>query len=378
MEFEYLIIGGGVIGLSIAREIRVRGAGNVAVIDRGRCGGEASWAAAGMLAPNAETHEEGAFFRLCTDSNALYPDFTAQLFEETGLDIELDRTGTLFLSFGEGDDRAVSEKYEWQRSTGIAVERLTAEEARKLEPEISVSVRGGLFYPGDWQVENRKLVEALRRSCELSGVSIREGLEATELLSEGHRIVGVRTLEGEIRSDTVVVANGSWACSLLGGSVIRPIRGQMIRLGGGSGRVIEHVIYSSRAYVVPRADGRVLVGATVEDVGYRKEVLPEAIEELRGAALEIAPALGNFDIIEAWSGLRPFAADGLPVIGWVPGRDGLFVATGHFRNGILLAPITGAIAAEAITGRGGSEYLDTFGPARFFSVFGGAAVSNGL
>ncbi len=372
-----MVIGGGVIGLSTARELRRRAGATVTLIDRGRCGEEASWAAAGMLAPNAETHEEGPFFQFCTASNALYPDFAAQLFEETGVDIELDRTGTLFLSFGDDDDRVISENYEWQRSAGIAVERLTAEEVRKLEPEVKGSVRGGLIYPGDWQVENRKLVKALRRSCELSGVTILEGLEATQLLNEGHRTIGVRVLEGEIKADTVVVANGSWVCSLIGGSAIRPIRGQMISLGGGSGRVIDHVIYSSRGYLVPRSDGRVLVGATVEDVGFRKEVLPEAIEELRGAALEIAPALGNFDIKEAWSGLRPFAADGLPVIGWVPDREGLFVATGHFRNGILLAPITGAIVAEAITG-GGSEFLEAFGPERFFSASGGAAVSNSL
>ena len=373
-----MVIGGGVIGLSIARELRRRGAGRLSVLERGRCGEEASWAAAGMLAPNAETHEEGPFFRFCTDSNALYPDFAAQLFKETGIDIELDRTGTLFLSFGEDDDRVISEKYEWQRGAGIEVERLTVEGVWKLEPEVSGSVRGGLLYHGDWQVENRKLVQALRRSCELSGVSIREGVEATELVSEGNKVVGVRTSHGEISVDTVVVANGSWACSLLGGSAIRPIRGQMISLRRGSGRVIEHVIYSSHGYVVPRADGRVLVGATVEDVGFRKEVMPEAIEELRDAALEIAPALGNFDIKEAWSGLRPFAADGLPVIGWVPGREGLFVATGHFRNGILLAPITGAIAADAITGRGGSEYLEAFGSERFFSASESAAISNSL
>ena len=373
---DILVIGGGVVGLSIARELRRRGAGRVTVIDRGRCGEEASWAAAGMLAPNAETHEDGPFFQFCTASNALYPDFAAQLLEETDVDIELDRTGTLFLSFVEGDDRVISEKYEWQRDAGIVVERLTSDDVRRLEPEVSGSVRGGLLYHGDWQVENRKLVQALRRSCELRGVSIREGFEATEFLSEGHRIIGIRTLVGEISADTVVVANGSWACGLLGGSAIKPIRGQMISLGRGSGRVVEHVIYSSRGYVVPRADGRVLVGATVEDVGYRKEVMPEAIEELRDAALEIAPALGNFDIKEAWSGLRPFAADGLPVIGWVPGCEGLFMATGHFRNGILLAPITGAIAADAITVGVGSEYLEAFSPERFFSASEGAAVSN--
>ena len=366
------MIGAGVIGLSIARKLRLLGAGDIAVVDRGRCGSESSWAAAGMLAPNAETHEEGAFFRFCTASNALYPEFAAQLLEETGVDIELDRTGTLFLSFGEDDDRLISEKYDWQRGAGIAVERLSAEEVRNFEPEVSSSVRGGLYYQNDWQVENRKLAQALHRSCELGGVSIYEGVVATGLLADGDKVVGVRTSRGDFGASTVIVANGAWACGLLGGSAIKPIRGQMISLGGKTARALRPVIYSSRGYVVPRADGRVLVGATVEDVGYRKVVLPEAIEHLREAALEIAPSLGNFDIKEAWAGLRPFSADGLPVIGWVPGREGLFVATGHFRNGILLAPITAEIVADAMTGSGDSEYLEAFSTERFFP----AAVSN--
>ena len=370
-----MVIGAGVIGLSIARELRRRGVEDVTVLDRGRCGGEASWAAAGMLAPNAETHEEGAFFRFCTASNALYPEFAAQLLEETGIDIELDRTGTLFLSFGESDDRLISEKFEWQREAGISVERLATEDVRKLEPEVSPSVRGGLFYPNDWQVENRKLAQALRRSCELSRVSVREGVEAKGLLSDGGKIVGVRTPESDIWASTVIVANGAWACGLLGGETIRPIRGQMISLVGDR-RVLRSVVYSTRGYVVPRADGRVLAGATVEDVGYRKEVVTEAIEVLRDTALEISPVLGNFYIKEAWAGLRPFSVDALPVIGRLPGREGLFVATGHYRNGILLAPITAKVVVDAVMGSCESEYLDAFGPERFFPASGGAAVSN--
>jgi glycine/D-amino acid oxidase-like deaminating enzyme len=191
-------------------------------------------------------------------------------------------------------------------------------------------------------------------------------------LSDGDRVVGVRTSEGDLGASAVIVANGAWACGLLGVSAVRPIRGQMISLGGSPERLLRSVIYSSHGYVVPRVDGRVLVGATVEDVGYRKEVLPEAIEQLRNVALEIAPSLGNFDIKEAWAGLRPFSADGLPVIGRVPGREGLFAAAGHFRNGILLAPITAEIVADALTGGGESEYLEAFSPERFFP----AAASN--
>jgi glycine oxidase len=325
-----------------------------------------------MLAPNAETHEEGPLFRLCTASNALYPDFAAKLLEETGIDVELDRAGTLSLSFDENDDRLISEKYHWQKEVGIAVERLSAVEVLGLEPRVSTAVRGGLFYLNDWQVENRKLLAALNRSCQLSGVRLVEGTEVSELLTAGERVTGARVQGGEIKASAVIVANGAWATQLLGKSVVKPVRGQIIGLAGGE-RVLKSVVYGPGGYLVPRKDGRVLVGATVEDVGFRKEVTADAIETLRAAALEIAPMLVNFDIKEAWAGLRPYAPDGLPVIGRVPGRQGLFVATGHYRNGILLAPVTAELIADEVLGGESSDYLEEFGPGRFFA---GSAASN--
>ena len=374
---EFLIIGGGVIGLSIARALRRRGAGGVAVIDRGRVGCEASWAAGGMLAPNAETHEDGVFFRFCTASNALYPDFAAQLVEETGIDVELDRSGTLFISFDDGEAREAAEKYRWQKAAGIEVAQLGPEELKKLEPDISPRAKTGLYYPNDWQVENRKLVAALRRSCELLGVKIFEGVEAAEILTGPGRSVGVRTSDGEeITAAKIIVANGAWASGLFGTEVVKPIRGQMICFGG-SPRALNSVIYSPRGYVIPRADGRVLAGATVEDVGFSKQVRAEAVVSMREAALEISPVLANFYIKESWAGLRPFAADGLPVIGPVPGREGVFVATGHYRNGILLAPQTAETVAGALLDGENSEYLEAFDPARL-SASADAAVSNRL
>lgn len=372
MAHDFLIIGGGVIGLSIARELRLRGVGSVAVVDQGRVGGEASWAAGGMLAPNAETHEDGIFFRFCTASNALYPEFAAQLLEESGIDVELDRAGTLCLSFGENDDRSLSDKFEWQRSAGIDVERLSSDDIQRLEPAISPLVRSGLYYRNDWQVENRKLVGALRGSCERLGVEVLEGVKVEEILFESHRALGVRVPRDEIRAANIVIASGAWASKLTGAGAVRPIRGQMICFGGGP-RVLRSVIYCGSGYVIPRTDGRVLAGATVEDVGFSKEVLPESIEALRAAALEISPGLASFDIKESWAGLRPFAPDGLPVIGPVTGREGVFAATGHYRNGILLAPLTAKIVADALTGDARSEYLNAFHPGRFSA---GAAVSN--
>lgn len=329
---EFLIIGGGVIGLSIARELHKRGAGSITIVDKGRIGGEASWAAAGMLAPNAECHSDDELFQLCTASNALYPTFAAELLEETGIDVELDRTGTLVLAFNDEYAAVLDSKYEWQRGAGIEVEKLSAMDVRSLEPRISPDVHSGYRYPNDWQVENRKLVAALRKYCEINEIELIEN-------------TAVETLRGDAK---FIVTAGAWSNDLLPKLDVKPIRGQMISLAATDSRILRHVIYSSRGYVVPRADGRILVGATVEDAGFAKEVTPKAIAALKAAAAEISPSLASLDIVESWAGLRPFATGGMPVIGRVRDIENAFVATGHYRNGILLAPITATMIADAI------------------------------
>lgn len=334
MRSETIIIGGGVIGLSIARELHKRGAGSITIVDKGRIGGEASWAAAGMLAPNAECHADDELFRLCTASNALYPDFAAELLEETGIDIELDRTGTLVLAFNDEEAAEHAAKYEWQRTAGIVVEQLTADAVRKLEPGISENVYSGYIYPNDWQVENRKLVAALRRYCEMNGIELIENRSITSLPAD----------------QAVIITAGAWSNDLVPKPEVRPIRGQMISLAATDSRILRHVIYSSRGYVVPRIDGRILIGATVEDVGYAKEVTPEAIATLKAAGAEISPSLAKLDIAESWAGLRPFIAGEFPAIGRVPELENTFVATGHYRNGILLAPITAKMIADEMFG----------------------------
>jgi glycine oxidase len=365
MNSEFLIIGGGVIGLSIARALHQRGVRNITIVEKGLIGSEASWAAAGMLAPNAETHQADSFFRFCTASNALYPEFAAELLDETGVDIELDRSGTLYLAFNEAEGKTTSKKFEWQRGAGIAVQSLSAEDILKLEPHVSPSVRSGLFYPNDWQVENRKLVSALRRYAELNGIVLIENTLVSELIIDNGNIVGAKFNDSEIRAGTTILTAGAWTSGLLPHNiVVKPVRGQMISFGAPQ-RPFKSVIYSQHGYLVPRTDGRVLAGATVEDVGFRKEVTIDAIESLRAAALEIAPVIAGFDIKEAWAGLRPFAAEELPVIGRLSGIDGLMLATGHYRNGILLAPITAEIVADELASGTASEYLREFSPDRF-------------
>lgn len=375
MNSDVLIIGGGVIGLSIARELRRAGVRRVTVVDRGEVGREASYAAAGMLAPNAEAEEIDEFYHLCVESNGMYPALADSLLEETGVDIELDCSGTLYAAFTEEDSAELHERLQRRRRAGIDVTLLSAGETREAEPFISTSVRESLLFPDDRQVENRKLLAALRRYAELNDIDVVEFAGAERVLTEGGRVVGALVNGEQIYADITVIATGAWTSFIQIGDVpapvdVKPIRGQMLCFQSAE-RPLRRVIYSPRGYLVPRADGRILAGATVEDVGFDASVTEKGRQSIREAAIEMAPGLADIDVVESWAGLRPFAADGKPVIGAFPGVDKLFIATGHFRNGILLAPVTANILAEKIVNRRDSEYLRVFGPQRF----AGAAIA---
>jgi glycine oxidase len=369
MNSEVLIIGGGVIGLTIARELHKKGAGRITIIDRGPIGSEASWAAAGMLAPNIETDTSDDFHRFGTESLELYPDLSASLLEETGVDVELDRSGTLCLAFNEAERAELDETYQQQNLRSVPVVRLSADDVRYLEPSVSSAASGGLFYPSDWQIENRKLLAALKKFAESNGIRIVENTEVSELMTDGRRIVGARTAAGEMKAHVTVLATGAWTSLIKIGDAflpvsVQPIRGQMISFSTGK-RLVRRVVYSHRGYIVPRADGRVLVGATVEDVGFAKSTTAEGVASLKDAAEEIAPCLQDFEITERWAGLRPFVADGLPVLGEIPAFENIFIATAHYRNGILLAPKTAQLIAERIVDGVNSKVLELYGVGRF-------------
>lgn len=365
---DVLIVGGGIIGLALARELHRKNFGRITILERGLVGRESSHAAAGMLAPHAETDEADEFFRFCRDSGQLYPSFAAELFAETDVDVELDQSGTLYLAFSERDARELRHRYDWQKSAGLDVEHLTARETRRIEPFVSPDVLESLFFPNDWQVENRKLLHALHKYCELYGVRIRENAPIVSLSIENGRVTGAETETEKFPAGRVVLATGAWTSLIETGSFalpeIKPVRGQMISFHTAK-RLFSKVIYSPRGYLVPRADGRVLAGATVEDAGFDKSLSDAGIDFVREHALEIAPSLVNLEIHEAWAGLRPFAADGRPVVGEFSGLENLSIATAHYRNGILLAPLTAQILAERLAGEKDSDYLKIFGPKRF-------------
>ena len=368
---EILIIGGGVIGLSLARALHKKGLQKITVLERGLVGQESSYAAAGMLAPQSEIDKTDEFFDFCIQSNRLYPQFAQKLFDETDVDIELDRSGTLYLAFNQRDVDEIRRRFEWQTSAGLEVEHLTAQETRQAEPFVSPDVLESLFFPGDWQVENRRLLHALGKYCELYGIDVFENTEIKSLLVENDRVIGAETENKTFRAERVVLATGAWTSLIKAGTFdlpkIKPVRGQMISFYTAK-RLFSKVIYSPRGYLVPRADGRLLAGATVEDAGFDKTVNRAGIDFVREHALEIAPSLVNLEIQDQWAGLRPFAADGLPVIGEFPEIANLSIATAHYRNGILLAPLTANILADRIAEGKDSDYLKFFSPVRFQAV----------
>jgi glycine oxidase len=375
---DVAVVGGGVAGLATARELARRGL-KVAVVEDRREGG-ASRAAAGMLAPQAEADCADELFELLCASRDMYPDFVAALGEESGISLELDRTGTLFLALDEHDEEEVGRRFAWQSGAGLAVERLTAEEARRLEPNVSPSARAALLFPRDWQVESRRLVIALDAAAEASGVRIIRAVEARGVRVADGRAAGVVTSAGTLDAGAVVFAAGAWNSSLrkFEGSGeaylnddlrVEPVRGQILCFRQPAARpLVRHVVYGPRGYVVPRRDGRLLAGSTTERNVYDCHVTEEGLRAVRAQAAEIVPAVAALDVVESWAGLRPRAADGLPVLGESADVRGLFYAAGFYRNGILLAPAAGQIVADLLTGRAtrlSPVALETFSPARF-------------
>ena len=367
---DVLIVGGGVIGLSIARELRRRDArAGITVIDRGKVGQEASWAAGGMLAPNLECSRHDDFYRLCARSGEMYPKFADELLSETGIDIELERSGTLYLAFSAGDEAALRQKFVDQSAAGSPVARLRPKELSVLEPNLTRSAAGALLYPNDWQVEPRKLIAALAEFCGRNRVRVIEDTVVESLLERRGEISGVRAGGAEISAGQVVLAGGAWTSQieLTSGRLpftVKPVRGQMLCYQT-DGRRLRRVVHTRRGYLVPRVDGRILAGATCEDAGFEKELTSSAAAGLAEMAAEIMPELADMPPADHWCGFRPFAEpDGLPVIGPIPGHENVFAATGHYRNGILLAPVTAAITAGAILTGEASEFITLYRPRR--------------
>lgn len=364
---DVVVVGGGVIGCAIARLLASSSLA-VTVVERGDRPAEASWAAAGMLSPLAESDHPGPFLDLLLAAATRFPALAASLLDETGVDIGYRSEGTVLLALDDADERVLEARWRWQSDAGLPIERLTAAETRALEPEVADAVRWSLRFPLDHQVDSREMSRALWRSAEAAGARFVTRREVESIERAGDRAVGVRLRDGEIiGAGAVVVAAGSWAGSLSGlprPLPVHPVHGQLIALDG-RGLDVGHVIDTPRIYLVPRLGGRIIAGATVERTGFAKAVTEAGVAALHGAAAEAVPALAGREVIESWSGLRPGTPDDFPIVGPDPGVANLFYATGHFRNGILLAPITGEAVAAMVTGGSAPAELALFGIERF-------------
>jgi glycine oxidase len=365
MKKDVIVIGGGVIGCSIALRLARSGL-KVALFERGRVGCEASRAAAGMLSPQVEAFSRGPFVELCLRSRSMYRDFAAALAEASGIDADYRDEGTLYVAFGDEDATEIDGWASWQVDARLALERMPADSIGELEPDVTKMATGAVFVPNDHQVDNRRLMDALDIATRRAGVEVVEGEEVSELLFERERVTGIACGNRRFYAGAIVVAAGSWSSKLLDPLGLRaeviPVRGQMIAAQSATSQ-INCVLHSKRCYLVPRKDGRILIGATVEYVGFQKAVTVRGINSLIAAAIELVPSLENCEVIESWSGLRPDTPDHLPVIG-ESGISNLLLATGHFRNGILLAPVTGEIITDLlITGRAPDE-IKPFGVER--------------
>lgn len=363
---EVLVVGGGLIGCALARELARRGL-RVTLVERGQPGEEASWAAAGMLSPQSEGQAAGPFFDLGIESRAMYAEFVRELEEETKLSVAYRRIGVLHCAFSEADRERLEERYLWQRRAGFSlVERTAAELSAWLEGRIAPEVAGGLFFPEDAVVDSRLLARALALSAERRGVRILAGTAALRFLISDGVCRGVETAGGPLSAGCVVDAAGAWAGfdpALPLPVPVEPIRGQIATLRM-KGRMLPSVVESDEVYLVPRQDGLVLAGATVERVGFQKEVTAEAVHNLTGAAIRLVPALGQARFVEAWSGLRPGTPDGLPLLGPTAAARGLLFAAGHYRNGVLLTPVTARLVADCVTDTSWRD-LSPFSPDRF-------------
>ncbi|MFQ5989527.1 MAG: glycine oxidase ThiO [Candidatus Methylomirabilales bacterium] len=364
---DVIIIGAGVVGCSVAYHLAEKGVQRVIVLDRGQIGSEASGAAAGMLAPQCEAAGPGPFLDFCLAARHYYEDLAPRLKELTDVDIEYLRWGILYLLDEEGDEAAEG-RYRWQKELGLAVERLTPEEVGKLEPGLTKEIGGALFFPGDHHVNNTELLRGLAHAAQALGVRMLEGTPVTGFLYEGDRVAGVRTPQGIYTSTHVILCTGAWAAqlgTLLGRRIpVEPARGQIL-YAELSEPPLRHPVWGRGGYLVPRLDGGLIVGSNVEYVGFEKQVTLGGVHAFSGLALTLLPGLAQEPFTRAWAGFRPHAKDGLPIIGPLQELAGTYIATGHFRNGILLGPLTGRLVADMVLGESLSLSLDTFSPARF-------------
>lgn len=371
--FDVVVIGGGVIGMATAWRAALQGLA-VVVVDP-QPGRGASWAAAGMLTPVTEAYYgEEELLRLNLASARRYPSFVAELESASGLQVGYRTNGTLAVAADSGDRAVLEDLHRYQQELGLDSEMVSGRECRALEPMLAPGIRGGLLVAGDHQVDGRALHRALSVAAGLAGVEVRT-TAVSEVLVARDRVTGVRLGNGEtIAAPTVLLAAGCWSAGMAGvppdaRPPVRPVKGHILRLRSPArrpllGRNVRGLVAGSHFYLVPRGDGRLVVGATVEEMGFDTTVMAGAVHDLLRDARAVVPGTAELELVESHAGLRPGSPDNLPIMGQSV-LPGLAVATGHYRNGVLLAPVTAdAMASLLVTGTT-PEVIAAFSPRRF-------------
>ncbi|MFD3261451.1 glycine oxidase ThiO [Paenibacillus lentus] len=376
MKQNVVIMGGGIIGLSCAFELQKRGH-RVTLLEIGRCGGQASGAAAGMLAPYSENLEEpDPFFQLCLDSLRLYPAWQAEVKQASGQSFEYSNSGSLYAVYHEADILALEGRLLWQRefgSTGCIVEGTTL---RQIEPGISDEVRAALYTPEESHIYAPHYVQALEQACRNAGVRIFEHLESVDIVDwhqgQPQELKGeivVKSKDGrKFTAERLVICSGAWARELSGtldlAIPIYPIRGQICAYHN-SLHTVRGMVFNNQGYVVAKENSTIVCGASEDIAGFDTSVTVKGIERLRKWNKRLFPFLEGENPFHQWAGLRPSTQDGRPLLGTVEGSNRIVFAAGHYRNGILLSPVTARIVADVIEGHELPGYYSAFAPARF-------------
>jgi glycine oxidase len=364
-NFDAVIAGGGLIGSAIALELAQAGL-RVAVFEKGEPGREASWASAGILSPAPETPGMIPIVPLAKASVGLYPEFVANVEEISGQAVGFRPFGTMDALFSSDAKRDLSTLIALHHGLGLKAEPLRPEDARELEPALGPEVEAAALRPDEASIDNRALTQAVLYAAQKRGAEIFQQHAVEAIWREGSRCAGLKLRNENVSAKWTIIASGCFSANIQGASAyapVRPAKGQMVSLRADELK-IRRVLWSEKIYLVPRNDGRILAGATVEYVGFDKHVTAGAIEKILSDAIDLAPGLANARIEETWAGLRPDSPDHLPIVG-ATDLEGLLIATGHFRSGVLLTPITARLIREWITEQRVSVDWERLSPTRF-------------
>ena len=353
---DVVVIGGGVVGLSIAYELAGSGI-NVRILEQGEFGREASWAGAGILPPGHPEHATAPAARLRAESHRLWPLWSRQLLETIGIDNGFRKCGGIAIDFGgdtfSGDVTGQRDEIAAWNSEGVEVELLSSDGLAELEPALNRDVASAYRLPQLCQVRNPRHLKALVAGCAARGVELVTGSPVVGFERTGDRIVAARTLDTLHNADAFCVAAGAWSSRLMDAvgisTAIEPIRGQIVMLKTQP-LPFRHIIEIGPRYLVPRPDGRILIGSTEERAGFNKTNTAEGVSGLLELATRVVPCLKDATVERCWSGLRPGSADGLPYLDRVPETENLFIAAGHFRSGLQMSPATATLMRELILG----------------------------